>query len=397
MKTELELDVLGEFYALALDKKYSGAFNITTHLKEVVDPKFLQQAVDDLVTRLPYLSGCLTASNKWELSLKSPQVVPDVGADVFSDYYSQGDRQHFRVLYGTHLIKVEVTHVMMDGRSLAAMTKALLIRYFELLGIEMNEIKGIHCATDPHPEELEDSFKKFGDAVKPKSKDKVVKVKPYRNENMQVSQVQVVSQSFDLEQVKGEAKKVGVTINEYLLIQIFLAMAEERKARGKTGPIVVDVPRDNRRFFPTSSIRNFIGDVKITMPEVDDLTVMAQDIQDQFAKISAETVKEDLDEMVFASASLEQLPKFLKKLMLKIVMANKVKESTLMFTNLGKIELPVELKERISHMAFINGITRNQSSIFSCVSFDNVLTLTATVMVPDDTAEKVMARINGGI
>lgn len=399
MKTEMELDVLGEFYAMTLDKKYPGAFNITVYLKnEEVDPKVLQQAVDDLVVRLPYLSGRLTALNKWELSMKSPRIVRHEGEDVFSDYYNQGDRQHFRVYYDSQLIKVEVTHVMVDGRSLAAITKALLIRYFELLGVKMSEVKGINCATEPHPEELEDPFKKFGEAVQPtKPKEKVAKVKPYRNEDAQLSQIRVVNQTFDLEKVKREARKIGATINEYLLIQIFLSIAEERQEKGKTEPIIIDVPRDNRRFFPTSSIRNFIGDIRVRMPEVDDLQIMAKEIRAQFSKISAETVKEELDEMLFASVSLEKMPKFLKKLMVKTVMAGKMKEITLTFTNLGKIELPDELTDRISHMAFINGATRNQPSIFSCASFNNTLTLTATVMSPDKTVEATMARIESGI
>ncbi|MCL2588169.1 MAG: hypothetical protein FWD84_02040 [Oscillospiraceae bacterium] len=393
MKKELELDVLGEFYTAILDKKYPGSFNITTYLKEAVDPKVLQKAVDDLVIRLPYLSGGLNGSNKWELTLKSPQVMPDLGIDDFSDYYKQGDRQHFRVLYGADFIKVEVTHVMTDGRSLATITKALLVRYFELLGLEMSAAKVISCASVASPEELEDPYKKFGEAVQSKSKDKVVKVKPYRNENIQLSQVRVVSQNFDLDQVKAKAKKIGATISEYLLIQIFLAMAEERQEKGQSNPIIANVPRDNRRFFPTSSIRNFIGNVNITMPEVDDMTDMAEEIHAQFSKASAETVKKELDEMVFAHSALKKLPMFLKKLLLKTMMSHQVKESTFTFTNLGRMELPAELTDRISHMAFVNGITRNQSYIFSCVSFENTLTLTATIIVPSDTAEKAIANM----
>jgi len=54
-KNKIKLDHLGQFYAAASNKNNPGTFSIAVNLKENIVPEALQQAVNDLMKRLPHL------------------------------------------------------------------------------------------------------------------------------------------------------------------------------------------------------------------------------------------------------------------------------------------------------------------------------------------------------
>ena len=74
----MELDPIGQYYASVITPKHPGQFMLSAYLNEVVDPNILQQSVNEVVCRLPFLSGRLKPkffSYHHELLSSPPQVV----------------------------------------------------------------------------------------------------------------------------------------------------------------------------------------------------------------------------------------------------------------------------------------------------------------------------------
>ncbi|MCL2674128.1 MAG: hypothetical protein FWE92_02220 [Defluviitaleaceae bacterium] len=73
MERIIELDFMAEVYASTANDKYLGTFSITAHLKEAVNSQVLQQALNDLVKRQQYISGCLR-NFRYEMIAEPPQI-----------------------------------------------------------------------------------------------------------------------------------------------------------------------------------------------------------------------------------------------------------------------------------------------------------------------------------
>jgi len=167
---------------------------------------------------------------------------------------------------------------------------ALLVRYFEILGMVTQQGGLIDWSADPRPEEAEDAYARYAD-LKTTSARKVStsgERRTYHFDRSQPVPVRFVTRKFDLARVKAAAKAYDATIGEFVLAHIFRAIARDRAARGSSEPITTMLPIDCRSFFPTETYRNFVAEETIVMPETADLAVMVQQLSQQFAKIDAD-------------------------------------------------------------------------------------------------------------
>ena len=391
MKTHIELDFLGQIYAYTMNKNHLGTFSISIHLKERIKPQILQQAINDLMKRLPFLNGRLQSDFLHEVLPDPPLIeLENTSSPIFTDYYNKGTGHVLRVLYGEQYFRIEATHTITDGRGLVKITSALLVRYFELMGVKVDKENIIDCTDSIQPEEMENAYERFANSKKADSKNKNPKITAYKHGHLRLSPTRVISKKFDLKKIKFNAETYNITISEYILAHILLAIAEERNASGSKKPISVEVPIDNRSFFPSKTVRNFVGNKKIVMPETENFSLMAQQIKSQFADIDVNFVQDTINEMQNAQKSLRLLPRIIQKFLIKMVSRQMTKTVTTMFSNLGLIRLPKEIEERIDMPEFLISPTEGLPYTFSCITLGNVLTLSITANLEgNDIIEKV--------
>ena len=396
MKSHTELDFLGEVYASTINKNHLGTFNIAAHLKESVDPKILQQAVNDLTTHLPFLKSRLQPNFSLEILTEPSKIVLETAPFTFTDYYNKDKGHMLRVLYGAKHIRIEASHTLTDGRGLAKITSALLVRYFELMDVEINKDNIIDYKDNFQPEVIEDAYERFATrSEKPANKKKEPKLKKaYKHDHKQQIPTHIASKTFDLDKIKHSAKENNTTISEYILAHIFIAIAEERNESNNEKAIVAEIPIDFRHFFPSKTIRNFVGGKKIVMPETSDFDNMIQQIRHQFASITADFVQDSINELHIAKNTLQRFPKKIKKFLIKTVSRQANKSSTTMFSNLGLLKLPKAIEERLEKLEFLISPTEGLPYTFSCITINNVLTFSITADVEsDETINKVMRRL----
>ena len=396
---KFKMDPMGQYTAATTDEQNPSSFFITAHLKEAVDPATLQHAVNDVMTRLPFLSGRMRPGFFWwsQELIPPPKIISASVPHRFEYYYGKGACHTLRVLYGERHFTVENIHSNVDGRGLLKATQTLLARYFELRGVAFDKTGMIDCEAELHPEEAESGYARFYDPKKKAPKQIATsRPKAFQTEPNPGTPTRIVSQNFDLPKLKAAAKQHGCTISEYMLAHMFLALAEQRSAYGCTLPIAAMLPVDFRSFFPTRTVRNFVGAATINMPETNDFVEMISGLHTQFATIDQCFAQGGINEMQGLINLSGWVPFALKKLVMRLVKRHEGRGLTTVFSNLGKVKLPPEIEQQLENLEFVIDLEATDTC-FSCVTAGDVLTLTVSVSSneAEQLAKTVMNRLEG--
>jgi NRPS condensation-like uncharacterized protein len=389
--TRIELDPVGVYYAAITNRKAPATFSISAYLREPVVPHALQQAVNDLMNRLPFLSGRLRRGffgYHHEVLADPPMIVPTSNGHTFSAYYETGTGHVLRVLYGERHFTVETLHSICDGRGLAKIVSVLLVRYFEILGIAKEGTGPIDWSAPPRPDEAEDAFRRYADLKRkdsPTPSTSTVAVRrAYRFDRSRPTPAHFVTRKFDLAKVRAAARTHDATVSEYVLAHIFRAIAHDRAARGRSEPITASLAIDCRRFFPTDTYRNFISDAPIVMPETEDLAVMVRDLRAQFRRVDADLVQSTINRSHKLRNNTRFVPRVVTKATGKMLERSSLKTLTTTFSNLGPVNLPREVEERVEMLEFVFNGQPGSPYAFACIAIGDALTLTTTVRADDD-------------
>ena len=375
MKRQFELDFLGQYYAVIINEKQTGVFSIAVHLKDNLNHKILKQALADLVHRFPFLIGGLRSNFFWYEYEITNGTLPLIPIEKISDPISS--EQVFRLLYGERHFITEVSHLLCDGRTLSKITRALVIRYFEILGINPSDTDKAIFDESLHPEELENAYLRFAN-TKIKKTDAQPKTSVYHPPTSENSPARTLTFKLSANKVKAEAKAYEVTVSEFLLTLILKSVAVERAAFKRDEPITASIPIDCRAFFPSKTMRNFVSAQTITMPEGEDFITMMKQLQMEFKKIDKHSVLEDFSAYQKTYQLARYLPRKLKNWYMKRMSTLESIKHTTGFSNIGKIDFSETVLNHLDYMEFFISL-EEAPYYFSCVTAGNILTLTVTL------------------
>ena len=394
----IQLDPVGQFYASIINEEYPGNYSISAHLKQPINTQVLQQAVNDIMHRLPFLSGRLHESSSWyyhEILPNPPRIKPDYDTPTFNEYYKKGEGHVLRVLYGEHHFRVETIHSICDGRGLSKIVKGLLVQYFELLGVSTKKNDIINCNDSFRKEECENAFSKFANLKSVKTPHEI---DAYHHEGSSPDNLRVKTQKFNLSKIKASAKAHGTTINGYILAHMFQSISEERNIRDSKKPITALMPIDLRSFFPSDTIRNFVSGATIVMPEIEKFSDIAKQIQKQLTEIDTDYIQNEINSWQKMIEDIDSLTLTEKRLLLQDFEHNRSKQITTTFSNLGLIKLPDEVENHVEMLEFIISREPHRPYSFGCITVGDTLTLTITSSVKgDDITENLIKRLESAI
>ncbi|MDR2833430.1 MAG: hypothetical protein LBV67_06925 [Streptococcaceae bacterium] len=256
---------------------------------------------------------------------------------------------------------------------MARISKALLISYFHHLGVQLSNNDLLQNL------EVEDAYAKFGKDEKA-TKVKEKKRKVYKHKKAESIPTKVVSKTFSVVKLKSKAKEHNVTIGEYLLALIFMAIAKERSIYHQEKlAIAAEVPVDFRSFYPSNTIRNFAGNQNIIVEDTEDFPRVLKEVKRQMMGANQTSAQITMNEAYQGKLALDKMPKGMKKFMLKTVTKGMHKGTTFMYSNLGQLSFPEEITKLVDSIEFVISPTQGLPYTFSVVSIGDVLTLTATV------------------
>lgn len=374
----VKLDNAAKIFPASRRRGWYNMFRVSAELDERVDPVILQSALNVTVGRFPTIAARLKTGFFWYYleEVKTPPTVVQDGFQPFMRHPFDDVRKcAIRVLYYNNRVAVEFFHAVTDGNGGIVFLKTLLAEYFiQKYDIRIPDERGVlNRQAYPEPEELEDSFLKNKGNVSAQRDFS----KSYRLSGTPEADgfINITTGTLSASAVHQAAKSRGVTVTAFLAAVMAMSLIEvqkmHQKKRKKQKTVMVQIPVNLRRFFPSKTMRNFalfvnVGvDPRMGEYELDEIvSIVSHQLALQLTKknmqaaftsnVNAELVK-----------GIKLVPLFIKNIGMRIAFYQLGEgQSCLSISNLGLIDLPEKMKKRVRCFDVVVG--PRSSSPYNC-------------------------------
>ena len=363
-KRWFKLDNAGKLYPAVSSFRWSSAFRMSVELTEAVDPKRLQQAVDNILPRFPSLKVRMRSGLFWYYleEIHEPLTVrQDAGHPCMPFRFHQDHGYLLRVFYYRSRISAEFFHALTDGSGGLTFIKTLAVEYLRLGGKRVQFDRGAVRPLDkPSPEETQDAFLRMPlPHVRASRKEEPAYHFPATREIPHT--LHIIAASIPCAPLLAEAKKLNATVTEYLVgVMLWTAyQSQEAQRPRRKKPLRVSVPVNMRAFYPSPTMRNFSTFVN---PGIDPRlgAYTFEEIVGEVHAYMKYAVNPKLLSAVIATNVADEknllvrlVPRFIKNWVISSIFrkaGDRLVTSTL--TNLGRTELPTGTDRLIRRFEF---------------------------------------------
>ena len=388
MKQLYKLDNAAKLFVSIKNKKNMPIFRVSAVLKEEIDSETLQKALDITIKRFPTLALSIKKGLFWNYFEENNRKLI-VQEEKYYPCYNINSKLNngylIRVVFYKYRVSVEIDHSLADATSLISFLKSLLYHYFTLKSKTINDENedifkdSVHTIAD-----YDDSFEMHTKKRKKSKREKKIKnIYLVKGKQLKLYGYNVIHGTLNLEKIKEESKKYNITITAYILSVLAYSIYETRiKNRHEGKNIVICIPVNLRKIFPSISLKNFFGITNININtnkklEFKDIVDIVQN--EMKNKIS----KNYLENFIYENTKLENnilakfVPLFIKNFIINLafeLFEDKVKTMTI--SNFGNISLPKEMKDYISHFEAVVYPTINSPLNCGVCSFYDKLSIT---------------------
>lgn len=390
------LDNSAKIFPISTGKKYSTVFRLSVVLKQQVNPKVLEEAVNEVLEKYQSFKVRMRAGFFWyylEYNTKAPIIEEEQDYPCKYIDARQNNNYLFKVTYFKNKVNIDIFHSLTDGNSGTIFFKEIIYTYLELmypevLSEEERRVRKIEYDT-------EDSYMKNYDK-KAKSNASGKKAYVLKGKKMKLGARSVIHEIIDLEALKEETKKVEATITQYLTAVLMYSIYQENyvKAKGKK-PIKICIPVNLKKYFPSNTISNFFSYITVEAE-------MRKDNLDTFEKI-LDFVKKDFskrltEEEIIKTMStnvkignnpfVRPVPLILKKLLVRLSYIEIRKYTTTTFSNIGRIGIIGKYKDYIDYFLMLIAPEPVEKIKCSSCTFENKMVFTFTSILQNNHIEK---------
>lgn len=360
----VRLDNAAKIFPGMLSRRRTTIFRLAATIDEAVDVARLQRAYDAMLDRCPYFHVELRRGLFWYYFERS-DVRPRVEAESrFPCMYIPFKRRGvlpFRLIAYRNRVAFEVSHAVTDGSGALTFLNSVLAEYFRLRGEAIEAHDAILDPRDPpKPGESEDSFsRQYRRGMPPAPR--AERALRFEHRAYPPPEFYVIDGTVATREVRALAQRYGVTIGEYLTALLIAVAQDEMYARDmKERPIRISIPINLRRFFGSTTMRNFVLSVE---PGIDP-RLGRFEFTDIVAKVH-HFMRSELDHRFIRrqivrnvkserNVSIRVLPVFVKDPILRLAYSLfGTRLFTVGFSNLGKVRLPPTMERFIQSYTFV--------------------------------------------
>lgn len=351
------LDNAAKIFPPTSSKGDSKVFRFVCELREPVDAGVLQQALEKTVKRFPFYLSVLKKGFFWyyfEETALRPVVTEESVPPCAPLYDANRPGLLFRVSCYKKRINLEVFHALADGMGAVNFLRTLVCFYLAEKYPDCAEEKFQLNESDPSPDQLrQDAFRKYYSKARRAGTEKEVRAYRLKGQRLPENRIGILEGLLSVEALRGCARRYHVSITEFLTAVLLCAAGDVMSVRERALPAVITIPVDLRRFFPTSTARNFFGLIHVgcacqtsggSFPEV------AARVRESFSR---QLVPQKMQEIINRYSALENNP-FLRAIPLPLKipclrLAGHMAErgETANISNMGRIVMPPNLSSRI--------------------------------------------------
>ena len=258
-----KLDNAAKLYSAASNKKDTRVFRFYCELKEEVNPKALQEALNQTIETFPTFLMVLRKGFFWhylEPCNLRPIVKEEYKEPCSRLYIRDKKTLLFEVTYYKKRINFEVFHVLTDGTGATEFLKELVKNYLYLVHKE----EGLEQIT-LLPEDMtvqdqeDDSFSRYYDPDFPRKKKKKIRAVQIKKGGKGYEELQINEASMSVKELLGIAREKKVSMSVLLTAAFICAIHEEMSRMQEKKPVILMVPVNLRKIFPSDSMLNFFG------------------------------------------------------------------------------------------------------------------------------------------
>ncbi len=390
----------------AIDDNYnSRIFRISAVFKnEDIDPERLEKAVELTMPRYPICTYRNKKGFFWTYLEKTdslPSVMPEEYCPAALRRLGRFGKPEMVFLYHKRRISIEANHVYGDGTGFLEILKSVVAQYMVLGGIDKNEFSGIRFG-DIAPSEAETE----NPCIRYKNKEKVQK--PNRDRayvlprNFDDNYQNCINGLIDTEILKSLCKEKDITVTELLSAVLILSMIST-EAEPINDTIIIDVPCNLRKLFPTDSVRNFTSTVPVHFsPEGRKNYTLDDIIEATRGQLKKYNCKQTHQAFINSNCALTEnkvlqpVPYFIKKPVINAMQKKSHNtEMSVILTNMGNVVLPDIMHRKIERFEFTNGDTRVYNMPLSCsvIGFNGYINMAFNLSGKDRSIPREFFRI----
>ncbi|MCF7932739.1 MAG: hypothetical protein K9K93_06180 [Acholeplasmataceae bacterium] len=361
-----KIDNAGKIFPAISSSGRSNVFRLSFYLDDVVDLKTLEAAVNSVLPRFDVFAVQMKSGLFWNYFAenKHPFTVEEEPSQTCRYFKSAKNNGYlFKVYTLANKVTLETFHAISDGTGALHFLKSIVYRYFRLQGHEIDHEEKILSELPYSKKESMDMFVANYDKALVKN---LREETAYHLNGERFSRhwnlllkISLETPSF-LAHVKST---YNATLTQYVCALIAFAIVNETDDFiHQKKPIKMFIPVNLRPYFNAVTLRNFSLFIKATYPSdkrawtfEDMLAIAKESFKDQLDK-------EKLQQRLSSNVGFEKklmlriLPLFLKNIAFKIgynILGDSISTSSL--SNLGIIDLPSGMKDRVLDVDFVNG------------------------------------------
>jgi len=371
----------------------SKVFRFFCELKEPVEPRALQAAMDKAVPEFPFFRSVLRKGLFWhylEDSDLPAAAAPEDMPPCSPMYRSESKSLLFRVSYHNCRINLEVYHALADGTGAMQFLSTLVYHYLiEKHGADFSAPlpKLPYHAT--RSQMWDDSFQKYYKKPSFALPSWTKNAYRLRGERLPEARLSVIEGHMPLKALLDCCHERGVTLTVLLTAVLIRAIHEGMPLQKQNRPVVITIPVNLRSYFPSETTRNFFTVVNVPYDfsqQEDSLDAVAASVKRTFREELTEEKLHDRLNLLCAlehSVPLRLMPLMLKNPVLRTAGGLARRKVTASFSNVGKAVMPEELGDYIRLFGAFT--SPNQLQATSCSFLDNYVITFAGHLCTHDT------------
>ncbi len=389
------LDNTAKIFPITANEKMTNVFRISVILKEKVNPRILQRALEETLPSFKTFGVKLRKGLFWyyfEDNTNTPMIEHELSYPCRYIDPHGGSEHLFRVSYYKKRINLEVFHAITDGLGAVNFLKELTCSY---LALKNNKHK---VPREEQLFDLEDGYKKN---YKKRKWESYITKRAYqiKGESYFPGKYSIIEGYIDLAELKKVCKEKEASITQFVASLLIYCIYEEylQKKASKT-PIALNLPINLRNIFDTDTMMNFFAVTNISFLPVRCDHSLEEVIEEVKRQMREKITRDKMEEVIAYNMKFENnpvisfAPLFLKRWVTKLIYSRSIHSYTMTFSNLGVVNLEEEYKSQIASFCVAMGVGKTQPLKCNAISFGDKVMITFSSIWKETTLQKAFFR-----
>ncbi len=369
------LDNAGKMFSAASTSKDTRVFRFYCVLKEEIDKDILQEALNKTVKKYPIFLSVMRRGLFWHYLEKSelrPVVREEYKEPCSCLYIRDKKALLFEITYFKNRINFEVFHALTDGTGATYFLCELVKNYLYLSHAKegLEDIELMQEKVSIRDQES-DSFSKYYDPKTKIGRRKRVHAFQIKKIQKEYEELRVSEGTVSAKGLLKVAKEKGVSLTVLITAALICAIHKEMTKAQEKKPVILMIPVNLRKLFPSESMLNFFGYIdpgykfgegKDSFEDVLEATKKYFEVN-----LAKEEIARRMNELIAFEKHklLRWIPLTFKNMGLRAGSKMAEREVTAVFSNMGVIKLPKEYEELIERFGVYTSTPRTELCVCS--------------------------------